>query len=87
MTTDSTLIEIPDLVANANIVKEMVLNRLEHDGVITKRQEKEYNESWQIIVIKNGWFKTWAKKWQKDESKYSYKYLKFDESEQTNELF
>lgn len=78
-TIDGMLVELPDYTLNANLSKEMVLNRLLVDDVITKEQFDIYNEKWQIIIIKNSWFKSWMNKLTEKKDRWSYKYVKFED--------
>jgi hypothetical protein len=58
----------------------MVLERLVHDKIINKEIALEYSEKWQIIVIKNNWFKTWVKKFNiSNPNQYIFKYVKFED--------
>jgi hypothetical protein len=77
---DTTLLRIESYTTDANSVKETVLNRLLEDKIITESQYEEYCEKWQVIIIKEGWFKTWLKKFtQNDGSSYIFKYVKFED--------
>jgi len=63
MKIDSTLLEMENLTKEANGVKAMTIERLLRDGIITQEKADEYREDWQIIVIKQGWFKRWLNKY------------------------
>lgn len=76
---DSILVEIDNYVQNANSTKELVLDRLLKDGIITQEIYNTYTENWQVIIIKNNWFKRWTEKFSKTKGAYSYKYLKFED--------
>ena len=52
MKVDTILMDMPTNVQNATIVKELVLNTLLKNKVITITQHKEYMDEWQIIIIK-----------------------------------
>jgi len=47
---DSMLISLEEYTLNANHVKDLVLKRLEKDGLITKQNALDYAEKWQIII-------------------------------------
>lgn len=44
-----------DLVANANLVKEIIFNQLAKDGHLTKDVAENLNAEYAIIVVKKGW--------------------------------
>ena len=71
--------QIEGHINNANGVKELVLERLREDKVITEAQENEYAEKWQIIIVKPSWFKRWMRKFNKDADDYLFKYVKFED--------
>ena len=78
---DSNLITLEADTENANTVKDVVLNRLLADNVITEEQAKDYSEKWQVIVVKKGWFKKWLDVFCKGKEKdnYFYKYVRFED--------
>lgn len=79
-TIDDTLLEIEQHTQNANSVKEIVLSRLEEDGVITPEQASLYADKWQVIIIKKNWFQRWMKKFGKPNGgSYQFKYVKFED--------
>jgi len=80
-TIDSILVNMELHVKNANICKDMVVERLLKDGMITQEIANDYFEKYQIIIIKNSWFKTWMDKFLKDSNKdtYSFKLVKFED--------
>lgn len=79
-TIDGMLLEIEDYTTNANQVKDLVLERMIHDNHIDSDQAAEYQEKWQVIIVKKSWFKSWADKFSKGERKgYLFKFVKFEE--------
>jgi hypothetical protein len=78
---DRNLIDMPDSVKNAEVVKSIVLERLKTDDILTEEQFELYNTDWNIIVYKPSWFKKWAARFTKqygnDINSYYYKYVKF----------
>lgn len=79
MQIDSMLIELESHTKDANVVKEMVLQRLFDDGIITTEQAQYYSENWQVIVIKKGWFERWFNKFRKGTTDgYQFKYVCFE---------
>lgn len=79
-TLDSMLISLEEYTLNSNAVKEMVLQRLCQDGVITDEQASEYADKWQVIVIKPAWFERWIKKFNiTNKENYRFKYVKFED--------
>jgi hypothetical protein len=87
MQTESTLLELPVLTANGNLVKEIVIERLLKEKIISKTDAEEYCDRWQIIVIKNGWFKKWAKKFNKPVDDYVYKFVKIEDNNNPETIF
>jgi len=77
-TIDGMLLEIETLTENANVVKNLVIAHMYEEKLINESQYTELVEKWQIICIKNGWFKKWAKAFKKDENAYSYKLVQFE---------
>ena len=76
-----TTSQIESYTLDANSAKEIVLEMLEMNGVITPEIAVEYNEKWQIVVVKKGWFKRWLRSFDKQEEseEYMYKMVKFEE--------
>ena len=79
MTIENQLLQVPDNTVNANLVKDIVIQRLLDDGVITEEQANEYSEKWQMIVIKTNWFKRWMEKFGMSKDSYQYKFVKFED--------
>ena len=80
MQIDDVQLNIDNYTTNYNSVKEVVLARLLADEIISENIAQKHSENWQVIVVKNSWFKRWATKFnkaQKDE--YSIKYVKFED--------
>ncbi len=77
---DSMLLTLEDDIKNANTVKELVIERLTKDKVITSQQAEEYEDEWQVIIIKPSWFERWMKKLNiKTPNSYRFKYVKFED--------
>lgn len=87
---DSILVGMESFVKNAEVVKTMVVDRMETEGLITGEQAKEFSEKWQVIIIKRKWYKKWWKKYfdnepdddgvlDKDGNSYQYKLVKFED--------
>ena len=77
MKVDTILMEMPSNVQNATTVKEMVLNTLLKNKVITITQHKEYMDEWQIIIVKRSWYtRMWNKFYKGTEDGYSYHFVK-----------
>ena len=77
MKVDTVLMEMPTNVQNATVVKEMVLNTLLKNKVITTTQHKEYVDEWQIIIIKRSWYnRMWNKFYKGTEDGYSFNFVK-----------
>jgi len=79
---DSQLVEMESLTKDANAAKELTIQRLLKDGLITEEKAKEYYEKWQIIVIKRSWFQRWFNKFFGDGENadgYSFKLVKFED--------
>ena len=77
-TVDGMLLQLESETQNANIVKEIVLDELINQSLITEEQAKEFNEKWQVIIVKNSWFTSWMKKFKRSESDWSYKIVQFE---------
>ena len=75
---DGIVAEIDSYMENSNIVKSIVLDRLFVDKIIKKEQHDHYNENWNVIIIKDSWFKKWAARFNKSKG-YFYKYVKFED--------
>lgn len=57
MKIDSMLLELEDYIQNANVVKAVILNELVTAEKITVEDAANYNNNWQVIVVKPSWFK------------------------------
>ncbi len=79
MKIDGMLIDLEDHLNNFNSVKEVVLDRLVKDEVITQEQATEYIEKWNVMLFKPSWFQRWKKKFSNDNSDYLIKYLRFED--------
>lgn len=77
---DSMLVSMEEYTLNANQVKELVLERLERDKLITQEKAIEYAENWQIIVLKPSWFSRWAEKLGFNKKGYMFKFVQFEDS-------
>ena len=77
---DSMLLTLEDDIKNANTVKELVIERLVKDKVITSQQAEEYADKWQMIIIKPSWFERWMEKLNiKTPNNYRFKYVRFED--------
>lgn len=85
---DSVLLNMESTIKNADVVKEMVLDRLQKEGLISEEQKTEFCEKWQVIVVKRSWYKTWWKKFFSTDDdgisdeqgrEYQYKLVKFED--------
>jgi hypothetical protein len=77
---DTRLITLEEDTLNANVVKELVIQKLYDNGVIDDEQAKAYVEKWQVIVYKPTWFKRWMEKFiTTNKDTYRYKYVKFED--------
>ena len=80
MQIDNIQLNLDNYTVNYNSVKEVVLSRLLLDSIITEEVAQKYSENWQIIIIKNSWFKRWVSKFNKPQKEeYSIKYVKFED--------
>lgn len=75
---DEYLLNIEGDTKNYNKARDIVLQRLLKDKVISQEQLEEYCVNWQIIIIKPNWFQHWKNKFTGDSEKYTMKFLKFD---------
>ena len=76
---DSMILSAEEYTLNANSVKDMIIQRLLNDRVISEENAMLYTEKWQVIVVKNNWFERWMKKFDRKKDSWSYKYLKFED--------
>ena len=53
---ENMLIGMPEYLQNANLVKDLVLEQMYKDGVITEEVFEKYRDK-QIIIFKRSWFK------------------------------
>jgi len=73
-TMDGNLVTLEDDTINANQVKDLVLDRLLKNKVITNEQCSEYYTKWGVVVVKRGWFAGWLKTFNKKASSSAYLY-------------
>jgi len=52
---DLTLEELESYTLNVNKVKDLILERLPKDGLISNEQLDFYSENWQVIIAKLSW--------------------------------
>jgi hypothetical protein len=77
---DSMLLSLEEDIKNANTVKDLVIQRLVDDKVLTDQQAKDYADKWQVIIIKPTWFERWMEKLNiKTSNNYLYKYVRFED--------
>lgn len=76
---DSMLLDLNSHLTNANVCKDMVLQQLKKDGIITEETQIIYTEKWQMIIIKPSWFQRWKTVFSKDNNDYQYKLVKFED--------
>jgi hypothetical protein len=78
---DSRLITIEEDTLNANVVKELIIQRLHDNGLLNDEQAIEYMEKWQVVIVKPTWFKRWMEKFMftTNENRYIFKYVKFED--------
>lgn len=53
---ENMLISMPEYLQNANLVKDLVLEKMYDDEVITEEVFEKYKDK-QIIIFKRSWFK------------------------------
>jgi hypothetical protein len=77
---DSMLLTLEEEIKNANTVKDLVIQRLVDDKVLTDQQAGDYADKWQVIIIKPSWFERWMEKLNiKTPNNYRYKYVRFED--------
>jgi hypothetical protein len=77
---DSMLLSLEEDIKIANTVKDLVIQRLLDDKVITDQQAEDYADKWQVIIIKPSWFERWMEKLNiKTPNSYRCKYVKFED--------
>ena len=76
---DSFLVDMESHVKNANICKDIIIERLLKDGIIDQEVANDYMEKYQIVIVKKTWFKKWMDKFSDNkEDFYVYKLVKFE---------
>lgn len=76
---DSFLVDMKSHVKNANIGKDIIIERLLKDGIIDQEVANDYMEKYQIVIVKKTWFKKWMDKFSDNkEDFYVYKLIKFE---------
>ena len=77
----SSTCDFEAIVLNANTVKEMVLEQLLNDSIISQEQFEEYNNR-HFIIAKKRWYESYFNKFGKHSDEeledFSYIYTKFD---------
>lgn len=76
---DSMLLSMEEHTLNANQVKDLVLERLLKDEIITEQTAFDYSEKWQVIVVKSNWFERWCENFGIKKGGYKYKFVKFED--------
>jgi hypothetical protein len=77
---DSMLLTLEEDIKNANTVKDLVIQRLVDDKVLTDQQAYDYADKWQVIIIKPSWFERWMEKLNiKTPNNYRFKYVRFED--------
>ena len=77
---DSMVLSLEEDIKNANTVKDLVIQRLVNDKVITDQQAGDYADKWQVIIIKPTWFERWMVKLNiKTPNNYRYTYVRFED--------
>ena len=59
---DQYLMQMEQDTVNYNTVKDMVIDKLVREGLITEEQGDDFMHRCQVVVVKNGWFKRWCSK-------------------------
>lgn len=59
---DQQLLTIESDMSNYQKVKELVLSRLVHEGLLNKSDADEFDERCQVLVYKGTWFSKWFDK-------------------------
>lgn len=66
-------------IDNHNKTKNVVLERLLKDKIITQEQYDEYSINWNILLVKRNWFKKLCDLFKIDDREgYSIIYTRFD---------
>lgn len=81
MLIDNILLEIPTQIKNAQIIKEIILEKLVEEKLITSEQANNFDDEYQLIIFKRSWYSKWwnnVTKGTKEElENYQYKLVKF----------
>jgi len=79
---DGMLLEIENYTKNAEIVKNMVINRLVKDKIITKKQGETYVNGLDISLIKRSWFQKFLSG---EKDSWVYRFLEWNNSSDLKE--
>jgi hypothetical protein len=74
---DSMLVSMEQDTQNANQVKDLILERLLKDNLITDAIAEQYATDWQVIILNTNWFTRWSNKFKFKENTYKYRYVRF----------
>ena len=76
--TDSQLLNLENDSNNANAVKDLVLETLNKQQIITEKERDTFANEWHIVIIKKSWFKQVISRLSiKDRGTYSYRFVNF----------
>jgi predicted chitinase len=70
---DSMLVNMEQDTQNK---KDLILERLLKDNLITDAIAEQYATDWQVIINTN-WFTRWSNKFKFKENTYKYRYVRF----------
>ncbi len=77
MLMDTIQVDLENWVKNANYAKEAILMQLLKDNILTNEQYDLYSTDYNIILIKESWFKKYFSKLiNKDTNSWIYKVIK-----------
>lgn len=54
---DGMYMQMDETISNFNIVKEVIIDTLYKDGVITAEQKEKYGTYYNILLTKDDWFR------------------------------
>tara|TARA_R110000772_G_scaffold94926_1_gene193158 strand:+ start:225 stop:467 length:243 start_codon:yes stop_codon:yes gene_type:complete len=76
---DSQLVDIDIDIKNAQAIKNIVLEVLVKDGIISKENAEVYCRDYQVVIIKRSWWHNWRDIFGKDASDgYHYRFVKIN---------
>lgn len=76
---ENQLITIPNDTVNVNVVKDLILEKLNEKNLISDNELSEFANNWHVIIVKKSWFKGVVDRLKlKKADDYYYKFVNFN---------